>query len=70
MPLILALRRQMQVDLFEFEVSLVYRVSPNTATAVIEKPCLKNKTKTQKLKPNKKTTHILLLCFCLCYFTP
>jgi hypothetical protein len=31
MPLILELRRQRQVDLCEFEASLVYRVSSRTA---------------------------------------
>jgi len=33
MPLILALRRQRQVDLYEFEVSLVYKASSRTARA-------------------------------------
>jgi hypothetical protein len=40
--LILALRRQRQVDLYEFEASLVYKVNSRTARAVIlKKPCLK-----------------------------
>ena len=36
MPLILALRRQRQVDPCEFEISLVYRVSSMTARATLE----------------------------------
>ena len=45
MPLIPEFRRQRQVDLCEFEASLVYKASSRTAKAVSEKPCLKqNKT--------------------------
>jgi hypothetical protein len=40
MPLILALGRQRQEDLCEFEEILVYRLSSRTARAT-EKPCLK-----------------------------
>jgi hypothetical protein len=39
-PLILALRRQRQADLFEFEASLVYRVSYRTARATQRNPIL------------------------------
>ena len=39
MPLIPALRRQRQVDHYEFEASLVYRVSPRTTKAT-QKNCL------------------------------
>ena len=49
MPLIPALRRQSQVDLCEFEASLVYRASAMTGSKATEKPSLKeqkqNKTK-------------------------
>jgi hypothetical protein len=37
-PLIPALKRQQQVDLREFEASLVYRVSPKTARATQRNP--------------------------------
>ena len=40
-----ALRRQRQVDLYEFEVSLVYILSFRTARATV-RPCLK---KTKKM---------------------
>jgi hypothetical protein len=40
-PLIPALKRQRQVDLWEFKASLVYIVSYNQG--YIEKPCLKKK---------------------------
>jgi hypothetical protein len=53
MPLILPLRRQKQVALCEFKVSLVYRVSSRTARAT-EKSCLE-KTKQNKTTTNKKT---------------
>jgi hypothetical protein len=41
MPLISALRRQRQVDLIEFEASLVYRVSSRTARATQRNPVSK-----------------------------
>lgn len=48
MPLILALRRQRQTDLHEFEASLIYEAGSGTARNYKEKPCLeKNKTKKQ-----------------------
>ena len=40
-PLIPALRRQRQVDLCEFEASLVYGASSRTGSVATEKPCLK-----------------------------
>lgn len=40
MPLILALRRQKQADLSEFEANLVYKVRSRTARATLSKPCL------------------------------
>jgi hypothetical protein len=43
-PLIPALGRQRQVDLCEFEASLVYRMSSRTARAIQRNPCLE-KTK-------------------------
>lgn len=42
-----------QVDICEFQASLVHKGSPRTARAVTEKPCLektRNKTKDYKLK--------------------
>jgi hypothetical protein len=56
MPLIPALGRQRQVD-FEFEASLVYKVSSRTARAIQRNPVLKNKQKQQQQqqKPRKKT---------------
>ena len=45
MPLIPALRRQRQVDLCEFEASLVYRASSRTVRAVTQRnPVLKLKS--------------------------
>jgi hypothetical protein len=54
MPLIPALGRKKQVDLWEFEASLCYRVSSRTVRATQRSPVLK-KTKTEKAttKPNK-----------------
>ena len=49
MLLILALRRQRQVDLYEFKVSLVYRVSSKTARATQRSPVLENSNKRQGL---------------------
>ena len=43
MPLIPALRRQREVDISEFEASLVYRVSSRTARATQRNPVSKNK---------------------------
>jgi len=37
-----ALERQRQVDLYEFEASLVYRVSSRTTKATWRNPTLKN----------------------------
>ena len=57
MLLILALRRQKQVDLCEFEASLTYKVSSRTARAVTEgnpvSKKTKNKTTTTTKKPKK-----------------
>jgi hypothetical protein len=53
-PLILALGRQRQTDLFEFKASLVYTVSSRTARAIPGKPSLKKtKTKPNQTKPNQ-----------------
>ena len=49
MPLIPALRRQRQVDLCEFEGSMVYRVSFRTAKAT-QKYHLKNRKKSNFIK--------------------
>ena len=50
MPLIPALRRQRQrqVDLCEFEASLVYRVSSRTGSKAIGKHCFKRKKERKK----------------------
>ena len=49
MPLIPALKRQRQVDLCEFEASLVYIVSSRIARTVSQRnPVSKNKTKQKK----------------------
>ena len=48
MPLIPALERQRQVDLYEFEASLVYTVSFRTVRAVTQRnPVSKHKTTTK-----------------------
>jgi capsid protein len=65
-PLIPALGRESQVDLCEFEASLVYRVSSRTARATQRNPVLKNKTKQkkerkQRKKQSKRSTPKLLL---------
>ena len=44
MPLILALGRQRQMDVFEFEVSVVYREFPEQQ-GYTEKPCLRKNKK-------------------------
>jgi hypothetical protein len=44
-PLIPALRRQRQLDLYEFETSRVYRVSSRTARAIQRIPVSKKKKK-------------------------
>jgi hypothetical protein len=49
MSLIPALGKQRQVDLCEFEASLVYRVSSRTARATHrEKPCLRKQKKEEE----------------------
>jgi hypothetical protein len=51
MPLILALRRQRQVDLYEFKASLIYKVSSKPARAVTQRNPVSNKeTNKQKEK--------------------
>ena len=63
MPLIPALRKQKQVDLCEFEVSLVYIASSRTARAIEGDPVSKNKTKqnktTQKAEGSKLVFHFM-----------
>jgi hypothetical protein len=46
MPLILALRRQRQLDLYEFKASLIYRVSSRASRGHIVKSCLETHTHT------------------------
>ena len=48
MPLIPALGRQRQVELCEFEASLVYRVSSRIARATQRNPVLRKKKKEKK----------------------
>ena len=51
--MILALRRQKQVDLCELETSPVYRASFSTASAT-QKPCLETPCPKKEWKENKK----------------
>jgi hypothetical protein len=46
-PLISALRRQRQADLYEFKVSLVYKVSSRTAKATQRNPVSNRQTDRQ-----------------------
>ena len=48
-PLIPALGRQRQVDLYEFETSLIYRASSRTGTKTTEKPCFEKAKKKKSL---------------------
>ena len=59
-PLIPALGRQRQVDLCEFEASLVYRVSSRTARATKMSPVSINQTKTKVNQEKEK----LLFLYC------
>ena len=52
LALIPALGRQRQVDLYEFEASLVYRVSSRTVRATQRNPVWKKKRKKGKEKRN------------------
>jgi len=49
-PLIPALRRQRQVELCEFEASLLYKASSRTARATQTDPVLKNQKSKKKIK--------------------
>ena len=62
MPLIPALGREKQVDLCEFEASLVYRTSSRTGSKATEKPCLEKQEK--KLANQTTLCHILLHLIC------
>ena len=49
MPLMLALKRRRQVDIFEFETSVVYRASSRTGSKATERnPLLKSQRKKRK----------------------
>ena len=50
-------RQKKQMDLSEFEASLVYRVSSRTAKATQKNPVSKNKTKQNKNKPTNNQTN-------------
>jgi hypothetical protein len=54
MTLILALRRQRQVDLFEFEAGLVYKTRSNTARAVTKRNPPPKKKKKSKEKERER----------------
>ena len=60
--LIPALGRQRQADLYEFDASLVYRISSRTDShdCYTEKPCLKTNKLTNKLTNKKKTQQTLI----------
>jgi hypothetical protein len=64
MPLIPALGSQRQVDICEFEASLVYKESSRTARAVTQRNCLKRQNNTiqykQKTKPNGLTNQPII----------
>jgi hypothetical protein len=64
-PLIPALRMQRQVDLCEFEASLVYRASSKTAWAVTQSNPVSNlkKKKVQTNKPKKKCVVLMMMSF-------
>jgi hypothetical protein len=70
MPLIPALKRQRQADLYEIKASLAYRVSSRTAKSTQRNPTLKtnnnNKNKTTKLKFLLKVLVILEFRWILC----
>lgn len=51
--MILPLRRQKRVDLWEFEASLIYKASSRTSKATQRNPISKDQTKPNKTKPNK-----------------
>ena len=53
MLLILAFRRQRQVNLCELEASLIYRVSSRTARVVIQRNTLPLKKKTKQTTTTK-----------------
>jgi hypothetical protein len=55
-PLILALGSHRQMDLCEFKVSLLYRVSSKTAKTTQRNPVWKNKNK--MLKDQIQVTHV------------
>ena len=50
MPLVPALKRQRQADLYEFKVNLVYRMSSRRARATQRNPVAKNQKKKKKRK--------------------
>ena len=55
MPIIPALRRQRQVDLWEFEASLVYKGNSRTARTITQRnPALKSKINKNKSKNKQK----------------
>ena len=52
--MLVALRRQRQVRLCEFETSLVYRMSSKTGSKATEKPCVKKERKKERRKEGRK----------------
>jgi hypothetical protein len=57
MPRIPSLRRQRQMELYEFEDSLVYRMSSRTVRATQRKTCLSKIKKQNTKKPTTATTN-------------
>ena len=60
-PLIPALRRQRQVDVYEFEASLVYRSSSRTARATQKNPALKKKKEEESAEHTQNKPSLSLL---------
>jgi hypothetical protein len=56
-PLIPALERQKQADLYDFEASMVYKGSSKTARAVIQENLASKNQKRKKVRKKKKKRH-------------
>ena len=59
MSLIPTLRRQRQVDLCEFEVSLVYKASSRTARATQRNPARKEERKEERKKEKMEISQLI-----------
>jgi hypothetical protein len=60
MPLIPALQRQRQVNIYEFEICLIYRASSRTARAKQRTPVSKIKTNTYSHNKQEKDGEVYL----------